>query len=132
MATEEEKEIAREKFAVAVTFLLLVPLLLMGFFFIVLGLKLEVFDWQTVIMIDAFMTFGYIILWFLVKGYLLKYFKGSKSKVKLSDEVKAKRPAKPLIKKEKKESKWLKKILKKEKKDEKKRERWKPSPSQKS
>jgi len=125
MASEREKEMAREKFAIGVTFLILVPLLLMGFFFIVLGLKLQVFGWQTVIMIDAGMTFGYIILWFIVKGYLLKYFKGGKSGTGLSEQVKAKRPEKPLVKKEKKESKLLRKIFKKKEKEEKKRERWK-------
>jgi hypothetical protein len=87
--------------------------------------------WEAVIAIDALMTFGYVILWFILKGYLLKYFLSAKGRqVKLSEKVKAKRPRveKPSVKKEKKESKLLRKILKKEKKAEEKlvkRERWK-------
>ena len=130
MASEQEREKAREKFAVVVTFMILLPLLLIGFFFIVLGLKLEVLDWQAVIVIDALMTFGYVILWFVLKGYLLKYFLSAKGRpVQLSEKVRVKRPEvrKPSVKQEKKESKLLKKILKKEEKAEeklKKRERW--------
>ena len=124
MASEAEKEAAREKFAVVVTFLILVPLLMMGFFFIVLGLKLQVLSQQDVIIIDAIMTFGYVILWFILKGYLLKHFKGGKGTGRLSEKLRPKKPEKPSAKKAKKESKLLKKLLKKEEKAEKKRARW--------
>ena len=78
-------------------------------------------DWKAVIPVDAVMTFGYVILWFILKGYLLKYLLSAKGKpVKLSEKVKVKKPVvkRPSAKPEKKESKLLKKILKKEEKEE--------------
>lgn len=123
MASEREKEIAREKFAIATTFLLLVPLILMGFFFIVLGLKLKVLDRQAVIMVDAVMTFGYIILWFIVKGLLLKYFRSAK-KAPARKKGRTAKPEKKPAKKEGKLSRLVGRFFKKKKKEE-KRGRWK-------